>query len=306
MHITTTKMTYEDLLKEITLNDDRYIVMTAENRTDIKNLPFLLDDKFIDTGITEQTLIGAACGLALRSRVPIVHAFASFLTMRAFEFIRTDVGIANLPVKLIGISPGLLSGPLGPAHQALEDVSLMRGIPNVNIFCPADTDDLLIGLRTVIESANPFYIRYINEINDYKHSEQFEIGKAELISDGDEIGILTYGYLFKHALQAKEILEGKGHSVRLINLRTLKPIDEQIILETTKKCKTLVTIEDHFLTGGLYSVLAEIFLKNQITARVIPICFNNKWFKPALLNDVLEYEDLTGEKISERILSGLQ
>lgn len=298
-------MTYEDLLKEIVLNDDRYIVMTAENRTDIKNLPFVLGDKFIDTGITEQTLIGSACGLALRSRVPIVHAFASFLTMRAFEFIRTDIGIANLPVKMIGISPGILSGPLGPAHQALEDVSLMRGIPNVNIFCPADSQDLLIGFRTVIESANPFYIRYVNEAGTYNHSEDFEIGKAELISDGDEIGILTYGYMFKHSLLAKEILESKGHSVRMINMRTLKPVDEKIILETAKKCKTLVIIEDHFLTGGLYSITAELFLRNQITAKVIPVCFNNKWFKPALIEYTLEYENLTGEKIAERILSGM-
>ncbi|MBI5403410.1 MAG: transketolase [Ignavibacteriae bacterium] len=298
-------MTYEDLLKEIVLNDDRYIVMTAENRTDIKNLPLVLGDKFIDTGITEQTLIGSACGLALRSRVPIVHAFASFLTMRAFEFIRTDIGIANLPVKMIGISPGILSGPLGPAHQAIEDVSLMRGIPNINIFCPADIQDLLIGLRAVIESANPFYIRYINENSEYLHSQEFEIGKAELISDGDDIGMLTYGYMFRHSLQAKEILESKGYSIRLINMRTLKPIDEKIILDTARKCKTLVIIEDHFITGGLYSITAEIFLKNQITAKVIPICFNNKWFKPALLDLTLEYEELTGEKIAGRILSGV-
>lgn len=298
-------MTYEDLLKEITLNDDRYIVMTAENRTDIKNLPLVLGDKFIDTGITEQTLIGSACGLALRSRVPIVHAFASFLTMRAFEFIRTDIGIANLPVKMIGISPGILSGPLGPAHQAVEDVSLMRGIPNVNIFCPADTQDLLIGLRSVIESANPFYVRYVNETGAYNHSGDFEIGKAELISDGEDIGLLTYGYMFKNSLLAKEILENKGLSVRLINMRSLKPVDEKIILDTAKKCKTLAVVEDHFLTGGLYSILAEILLKNQITAKVIPVCFNNKWFKPALLELTLDYEELTGEKIAGRILSGM-
>jgi transketolase len=298
-------MTYEDLLKEIVLNDDRYIVMTAESRSEIRNLPLILGEKFIDTGITEQTLIGSACGLALRSRVPIVHAFASFLTMRAFEFIRTDIGIANLPVKLIGISPGLLSGPLGPAHQALEDISLMRGIPNMNIFCPADFQDLVSGLRTVIESANPFYIRYTNEDNGFSHSEDFEIGKAEIISEGEDIGILTYGYMFMHAMQAKMILESKGHSVQLINLRTLKPIDEKIIIETAKKCKTLVIIEDHFITGGLYSITAEIFLKNRVTAKVIPICFSNKWFKPALLENTLEYEELTGEKISERIISGI-
>jgi len=296
-------MTYEDILKDIALNDERYIVMTAEIRADIKNLPFILGDKFIETGITEQTLIGSACGLALRGRVPIVHAFASFLTMRAFEFIRTDIGIANLPVKLVGTSPGLLSGALGPAHQAIEDISLMRGIPNVNIFCPADEEDLLIGIKAVIESPYPFYIRYINEKSCIKHNPEFNIGKAELVSEGEDICILTYGFLFKEAFVAKDILESKGYSVRLINLRTLKPIDENVIIESAKKCKTLVTIEDHFITGGLYSILAEIFLKNQIMTKVIPIALANKWFKPALINEVPEYENLTGEKIAVKIVS---
>ena len=294
-------MTYEDILKDLVLNDERYILLTAENRTDIKNLPLVLGDKFIDTGITEQTLIGTACGLALRGRVPVVQAFASFLTMRAFEFIRTDIGIANLPVKMIGTSPGFLSGPLGPAHQAIEDISLMRGIPNINIFCPSDEVDLLIGLKSVLESSNPFYIRYVSEISGISHNNDFEIGKAEIISDGDEVGILVYGYLLKQAFRAKEILESKGISVRLINMRTVKPIDENIIMETAKKCRKIVVLEDHFLTGGLYSILGEIFLKNKVMTDVLPLCIPNKWFKPALLNELLDYEGFSGEKISDKI-----
>jgi transketolase len=293
-------MTYENILKDIVLNDERYIVMTAENRTDINNLPLILGDRFIDTGITEQTLIGAACGLALRGRVPIVHAFASFLTMRAFEFIRTDIGIANLPVKLIGTSAGLLSGPLGPAHQAIEDISIMRGVPNVNIFCPSDETDLLLGIKDIIESPNPFYVRYTNEKSEIKHNQDFEIGKAEIISEGEDVGILTYGFLLGQAFIAKENLESKGVSVRIINLRTLKPVDEATILDTVKKCKHIIVIEDHFMTGGLYSILAEIFLRNRITAKVLPINLASKWFKPALLNEVIEYEGFSGEKIAEK------
>ncbi|HEX2982631.1 MAG TPA: hypothetical protein VHO28_03715, partial [Ignavibacteriales bacterium] len=107
-------MAYEDILKELTLTDDRFIVMTAENRAAIRNLPKVLGNKFIDTGITEQALIGAAAGLALCGRIPVVHALATFLTLRAFEFIRTDVGIANLPVKIVGGVPGFLSEANGP------------------------------------------------------------------------------------------------------------------------------------------------------------------------------------------------
>src|ERR1700743_186032 len=136
-------MTYEELLTGIARDNEQVVVMTAENRALVRNLPLILGKRFIDTGITEQTLVGAAAGLALRGRVPVVHALASFLTMRAFEFVRTDTGIPDLPVKLSGFIPGFLSDGNGPTHQAIEDISIMRGIPNVNVFAPADEDDLV-------------------------------------------------------------------------------------------------------------------------------------------------------------------
>src|SRR5882724_8539101 len=122
-------LSYEEFLRRRAEGDDALVVMTAENRAAIRNLPAALGERFIDVGICEQTMIGAAAGLALRGRTPIVHVLATFLTMRAFEFIRTDVGIAGLPVKLIGYIPGFLSEANGPTHQAIEDVALMRGIP---------------------------------------------------------------------------------------------------------------------------------------------------------------------------------
>ncbi len=312
-------MTYEDILLELVNTDERFVVMTAENRAAIRNLPSKIGNKFIDVGISEQTLIGAAAGLALKGRIPVTHALATFITLRAFEFIRTDVGIANLPVKLVGGVPGFLSDGNGPTHQAIEDISLMRGIPNMNIFCPADEEDMLIGLKEVLTHDSPFYIRYNNLKPSVSHDKNFEIGKAEIFKTGsvipekagipemngktDDIAIIVYGFLLKQALEAKTMLEEKGHSVRVINLRTVKPIDEAALISASKECKLVVTLEDHFLTGGLYSILAEILLKNNLTANVLPIALDNKWFKPALLNDVLEYEGFTGPQIFERILN---
>lgn len=296
-------MTYEDLLFELIQKDDRYLVVTAENRAAIRGLPDKIGNKFIDTGITEQTMIGMSAGLALRGRIPITHALATFITMRAFEFIRTDVGIGNLPVKMVGAVPGFLSDGNGPTHQAIEDISIMRGIPNVNVFCPADEEDMLLGLPQVFSSESPFYIRYNNLKPEIEHSKDFEIGKAEVIAEGKDVTILVYGFLLKEALKAKKLLEDKGLSVGLINLRTVKPIDEQAIINSAKSSGMLVTLEDHFITGGLYSIVGEIFLKNRITADVLPIALENKWFKPGLLNDVLDYEGFTGEKIAERIMN---
>lgn len=296
-------MTYEDLLFELIQKDDRYLVVTAENRAAIRGLPDKIGNKFIDTGITEQTMIGMSAGLALRGRIPITHALATFITMRAFEFIRTDVGIGNLPVKMVGAVPGFLSDGNGPTHQAIEDISIMRGIPNVNVFCPADEEDMLLGLPQVFASESPFYIRYNNLKPEIEHSKDFEIGKAEVIAEGKDVTILVYGFLLKEALKAKKKLEEKGLSVGLVNLRTVKPIDEQAIINSAKNSDLLVTLEDHFITGGLYSIVGEIFLKNKIMADVLPIALENKWFKPGLLNDVLDYEGFTGDKITERIMN---
>src|SRR5215471_14054191 len=152
-------VTYEERLAEIAESNPSVVVMTAENRAAIRNLPVTLGPRFIDVGIAEQTLVGAAAGLALQGRVPVAHALASFLTMRAFEFIRTDVGIARLPVKLVGSLPGILSEANGPTHQALEDVALMRVVPGFEVFCPADAEDLRLGLPAVVLSRSPTYVR---------------------------------------------------------------------------------------------------------------------------------------------------
>ncbi|HTR82411.1 MAG TPA: transketolase C-terminal domain-containing protein, partial [Bacteroidota bacterium] len=289
-------MTYEQKLNELAQENENIFVMTAENRAAIRNLPEQLGGRFIDVGIAEQTMVGAAAGLALRGRIPVVHALATFLTMRAFEFIRTDIGIGKLPVKLVGAVPGFLSEANGPTHQAIEDIALMRGIPSMHIFCPTDRDELVDAMEKVVATPSPCYIRY-NEFNpSITHTVPFEWGKAELVSDGDDVTVLTYGFLLKEALVAKDVLSVNKMTVRLVNLRSLSPIDEEIIIESARRTKLLVTVEDHFLTGGLYSIVAEILVRNNLACRVIPIALEERWFHPALLGDVLTAEGFGGRQ----------
>lgn len=297
-------MTYEELIKQTALADDRLVVMTAENRALIRNLPAVLGRRFIDTGITEQTLIGAAAGLALRGRVPVVHALATFLTLRAFEFIRTDVGIAGLPVKLSGFVPGFLSDGNGPTHQAIEDVSLMRGIPGMTVFAPADEADMLAMLPAIWASPAPAYVRINTRTTTHAHPP-FEIGKAEIVAEGTDVTILTYGMLFEQTLVARELLQAQGHSVGLVNLRSLKPVDEAALLDVARRGTLIVTVEDHFLTGGLYSILAEVLLRNQLTARVLPLALEERWYRPGRLSAVLEHEGFTGQHLARRIAAAL-
>jgi transketolase len=298
-------MNYESLLSDICAGDNSYVVLTAENRAHIRGLPAILGDRFIDFGIAEQTMIGASAGLATSGRIPIAHALAAFLTMRPFEFIRTDIGIPALPVKLVGYVPGLLSEANGPTHQAIEDVALMRGIPNMKVFCPADEEDLLLGLPHVLQDPAPWYVRFNARPPVARHTP-FITGRAEVLSEGTDVAILVYGTLFTEAVGAALRLKDRGIGVRLVNLRTLSPVDREAILEAANRCSLTVTLEDHLATGGLWSIVAETLLSGGTTARVHRICLEERWFRPALLRDVLSYEGFDEARLAARIENALE
>ncbi len=298
-------MNYEEWLTAVTLTDDRYVVLTAENRAAIRNLPEVLGDRFIDTGITEQALIGIATGLALRGRIPIVHGLASFLTLRAYEFIRTDVGMTNLPVKLVGSIPGFLSEGNGPTHQSLEDVALMRSIPNMRVFCPSDEQDMILGLQTILPDPSPWYIRH-NPLPSPVNHAPFEIGKAEVIAEGSEVTLLVYGMLFEQALIAYQLLQQQEMSVGLVNVRTIKPIDEETLLKVALQTPWIVTLEDHFLTGGLFSIVAELFVRHRLSCHVLPLALEGRGFHPGSLPDPLYQEEMTAEQMVQKILHTLR
>lgn len=300
---------YESILLDCVRSDERVMILTAENRGHMRNAPAFMGDRFIDVGIAEQTMIGMAAGLASRGRIVVTHALASFITLRAFEFIRDDVGIPALPVIMVGMVPGILSDANGPTHQAIDDVGLMRGIPNINVFCPADEEDLKIGMREIIFSGKPYYVRYNNSPAAVDHAATFTPGVAEVVA-GPKVGrrdvtILTYGVMLRQAVLAATMLAAQGIVVQVVNLRTLKPIDEARILEASENSDLVVTLEDHFLTNGLFSIVSEILVRRRRSVDVLPIGFET-WFRPAILPEVLEYEGLNGGHIARRIKEHLQ
>jgi transketolase len=297
--------TYQDALLAAAAADPRVVVMTAENRAAIRQVPEKLGGRFIDVGICEQTMIGAAAGLALRGRVPVVHALATFLTMRAFEFIRSDVGIGRLPVKLVGGVPGFLSDGNGPTHQAIEDVALMRGIPGMEIICPTDEEELAAALPAILQSPRPAYIRYVGGAARVPHPAPYQLGKAELLAEGDDVALLSYGLLVGEVARAAEVLAADGIRARVLNLRTLAPLDSEAVLRAVRETPLVVTVEDHFLTGGLYTIVAELTLKHRLAPRTLPLALDQRWFRPALLPDVLEREGFTAARIAARVRRAL-
>lgn len=299
---------YEELLMQHAKKSDELIVITAENRAHLRNVPPLLGDRFIDVGIAEQTMIGMAAGMAVRGRTVVTHALASFITMRAYEFIRDDVGITNAPVLMVGMVPGILSDGNGPTHQAIEDVAIMRGIPNIGVFCPADMEEFVEGMDYLLTDGKPYYVRYIGMPPSFKHTEPFIPGMAEVIhaSDGEDadISILTYGYMSRIACTVVPLLEAKDLRVRVIHMRTLKPVDEQRIIAELTHSHLVVTLEDHLITGGLYSIVGEVLLRNhpKTHARVLPIALST-WFKPGRIQEVLAHEGLDAVSLAARIQS---
>ena len=296
-------MKYEDLLKNLIDEDENIMIMTAENRAALRNIPASIPNNFIDVGIAEMTMVGAAAGLALRGRTPVVHALAMFLTGRAYEFIRTDVGILGLPVKLVGAVPGFLSTGNGPTHQAIEDVGIMAGIPNVCVFCPADYEDMMIGLPEIIKDSRPFYIRFNDTEPIIEHNKNFEIGKSELVCDGNNITIMTYGILLKQALEAKTILNNYGFNVRILNMRTIKPIDVDAINSAATETQLIITLEDHLISSGLFSIVAQILSVKRYNCKLHPIGLT-KWFKPAAdINAIIDYEGFGAKDIAHKIMN---
>jgi transketolase len=178
----------------------------------------------------------------------------------------------------------------------------MRGIPGMQVFTPADEEDMLLMLPQIWHSNFPAYTR-ANLIKPiYQHDKDFSIGKAEVVSAPSTITFLVYGMLFNQVFQAKRILEENGHAVGLVNMRSLKPVDEDIIVQSVKQSELIVVVEDHFKTGGLYSIVAEVLLKHRLSANVHSISLQHKWFRAAKLSEVLEHEDFTSKKIAAQTI----
>lgn len=217
-------------------------------------------DRYVEIGISEQNAMGVCAGLAESGFIPIVSAIAPFISMRCYEQIRNDVGYANMNVKIIGSSSGLSHSTLGSSHQALEDIGLMRSVPNMTIINPGDAYEVEMALRVAVEHYGPVYIRMprhaVEDIQD-PFNRSFKLGVAEELEDGKDIMLIATGMMVREAQRASVLLKARGLNAGVINVHTIKPMDRKIIENACKSCKALFTIEEHSVTGGLGSAVVE-------------------------------------------------
>ncbi len=222
-------------------------------------------DRHFNMGIAEQDLVDTAAGLAMAGKLPIAASFSIFLTGLAWQQIRNAICYPNLNVKLVGSHGGIQIGEDGATHQALEDFAIMRVIPNMKVFCPADAIEMKKMLPVILDDYGPCYIRLGRQPVPvvYDDTYEFHIGKGSILHEGDDIGIIAIGSLVGSALAAAERFKQEGISVRVVNMSSLKPIDIGLIEETSRKVHMMVTAEDHQTSGGLAGAVAEVLTQTR-------------------------------------------
>ena len=219
-----------------------------------------MPDRFFMEGVSEANLIGMAAGLAMEGKIPYVNTIATFLTRRCFEQNVVDICLHNVNVRLIGNGGGLVYAPLGPTHLAIEDLAILRAIPNMTILVPADAKEMCRVMPLTVEYPGPIYIRLAKGNDPIVTTDHapFVIGKAIPMREGSDAGIVTTGITLKHALEAADLLGRQGISARVMHVPTVKPLDIDAILDHAAKVPVIVTIEEHTLMGGLGSAVAEV------------------------------------------------
>ncbi len=220
-------------------------------------------DHFYNLGISEQDMVGTAAGLALGGMIPYVSTYGVFLSGRAFDQMRTTVCYNNLKVRFGGAHAGISVGPDGATHQALEDMALARVLPNMTVIAPCDSEETRKAVLAAVDLDGPVYFRFGREAVPVITDEEtpFQIGKARLVRDGKDCAVFACGAMVYEAMAAAEELAKEGISLRIFDLHTIKPIDEAAILAAADECGCIVTAEEHQISAGLYSAVAEVVVK---------------------------------------------
>ncbi|MCK4304552.1 MAG: transketolase family protein [Candidatus Eisenbacteria sp.] len=222
-------------------------------------------DRFFNAGVAEANMIGMAAGLALSGKVAFASTFAVFATNRCFDQIRVSVAYPALDVKIAASHSGITVGEDGASHQALEDIALMRSLPNMKVVVPADAIEAGKAVFAIAGSPGPFYLRLGRPKVPLLEGQEFTLGKANVLRDGSDVALIACGYMVHEALEAAELLKSKGVSARVINMHTVKPLDEKAILKAAKETGRIVTCEEHSRIGGLGSAVASILSEKRPT-----------------------------------------
>lgn len=299
-----TRESYGEALAELGNTHKDIVVLDADLAGATKTSTFKKahPDRFIDCGIAEGNMMGVAAGLSTCGKVPFASSFAMFAAGRAYEQVRNSIGYPHLNVKIGATHAGISVGEDGATHQCNEDIALMRTIPGMTVICPADDIEARAAVKAVYELDGPCYLRFgrlavpVFNNEDYK----FELGKGVLLREGKDVTIVATGLCVYESLEAAKTLEAKGISAEVINIHTIKPLDEEIIINSAKKTGKVVTCEEHSVIGGLGSAVCDC-LSEKLPTKVLKIGVNDTFGESGPAVELIKKYGLDSESIASKV-----
>lgn len=301
-----TREGFGDGLMDIAESHPTVVTVDADLRHSVQTMKFAgkYPARAFQVGIAEQNMIGVGAGLARAGKIPFVASFAVFSAGLTYNQIRQSVCYSELPVMVVGSHAGILTGEDGATHQALEDISLMRGLPHMHVYSPADYYEARAMVRLLAEQKKPAYLRLGRQKTPvvYDAKKKFTLGKADVLHTGKNIVILATGHEVGYAMEALTLLQAKKINPTIVNVSTIKPLDKKTILKVSQGAKHVFTIEDHSIIGGLGSSVAELFAEQQVKARLTRLGMQDRFGESGKSEDLLKKYQLDAKGIARQIL----
>ena len=298
-----TRQSYGEALLELGKNNPNVVVLDADlasaTKTDLFGKEFL--DRFFDMGIAEANMIGTAAGLATCGKIPYSSTFAVFAAGRAYDQIRNSICYPKLNVKICATHAGITVGEDGATHQMIEDISLMRTLPNMTVISPSDDIQTKWVIEEISKIDGPVYVRLARLATPiiYEENQKFEIGKAVQIGEGTDGTVFATGVTVAEAIKAQEQLKQEGINIRVVDIHTIKPIDKEMIIKCAKETKKLVSIEDHNIIGGLGSAISEV-LTEEYPVKLERMGIKDTFGKSGKAEQLMEYFEITAKDIVKK------
>jgi transketolase len=300
-----TRQSYGEALLELGKENKNIVVFDADLSTATKTNIFAKEfpERFYDMGIAEQNMISTAAGMSTCGKIPYASTFAVFAAGRAYDQIRNSVCYPKLNVKICATHAGVTVGEDGATHQMIEDISLMRTLPNMTVLSTSDDVQTKWAVKEISKINGPVYLRLSRLATPiiYGENQKFEIGKAIQIGEGTDATIFATGVTVSEAIRAQEILENMGIKVRVVDIHTVKPIDKDMVIKCAKETKKLISVEDHNVIGGLGSAISEV-LTEEYPVKLVRMGINDTFGKSGKAIELMQYFGITAENIVEKVV----
>lgn len=300
-----TRESYGKALASLAATNENIVVLDADLSKSTKTADFkaVCPERFINMGIAEGNMMSVAAGLSTCGKIPYVSTFAMFAAGRAFEQIRNSICYPKLNVKVCATHAGLTVGEDGASHQSVEDIALMRSIPNMVVLSPSDDVETKAAIKAIADYEGPCYVRLgraaVNVIND-ESTYEFKLGKGVVISEGTDVTIAATGIMVDAAIEAKELLAAEGINAKVVNIHTIKPIDSELLINSAKETGAIVTVEEHSVIGGLGSAVAEV-ISEECAVPVLKVGIQDVFGESGKPDELLKAYGLTSQDIVNKV-----